>query len=147
MCLRHPNIITLIGKCHDESQYLIITEYLEKRSLKTVLETKSVEFNKSSLLKMALDISRAIYYLHTRKPPVYHRDLKSSISISTSIWMAPEFLNKWILTDKSNIYSFGIFLWEIVTRGTVPFKNIDWKSFLIGDDAMNKRPVISVILT
>ena len=64
-------------------------------------------------------------------------------SISTSFWMAPEYINERIFTDKSDVYSFGILLWEIMTRDTVPFKNIDNKAFLFGDDAiMKKRPVI-----
>lgn len=78
MCLRHPNIVTFIGKCYDSNQFLILTEYLERRALKTLLETKSIELSKKTLLKMALDMARAVYYLHTRNPPVYHRDLKSS---------------------------------------------------------------------
>lgn len=64
-------------------------------------------------------------------------------SISTSFWMAPEYINERIFTDKSDVYSFGILLWEITTRDTVPFKNIDNKTFLFGDDLMfKKRPVI-----
>ena len=55
MCLRHPNIVTFIGKYFDNTQYLILTEYLERRALKIVLETKSIELSKLSLLKMALD--------------------------------------------------------------------------------------------
>ena len=78
MCLRHPNVVTFIGKCIENNQYLILTEYLERRSLKSVLETKVINLSKSILLSMALDISQAVYYLHTRNPPVFHRDLKSS---------------------------------------------------------------------
>ena len=79
MCLRHPNIVTFIGKCVYKNQYLILTEYLENRSLKSILEKKTtIPLSKISLLKMTYDIARAVYYLHTRKPPVYHRDLKSS---------------------------------------------------------------------
>ena len=78
MCLRHPNIVTFIGKCIENNHYLILTEYMERRSLKYVLENKNISLSKSNLLSMALDISRAVYYLHTRNPPVFHRDLKSS---------------------------------------------------------------------
>ena len=79
MCLRHPNIVTFIGKCVYKNQYLVLTEYLENRSLKSILEKKAtLPLSKLNLLKMTYDIARAVYYLHTRKPPVYHRDLKSS---------------------------------------------------------------------
>ncbi len=51
---------------------------MEKKSLKRVLEDKSIKLEYVDLLKMCLAIAKAIYYLHTRKPPVYHRHLKSS---------------------------------------------------------------------
>jgi serine/threonine protein kinase len=57
--------------------------------------------------------------------------------------MAPEYITERIFTDKSDVYSFGILFWEIMTRDTLPFKNIDNKAFLFGDEAlMKKRPVI-----
>ena len=78
MSLRHPNIVTFIGKCEFKNQYLILTEYLEKKALKNILDKKSISLSKLDLLKMSFDIARAVYYLHTRKPQVFHRDLKSS---------------------------------------------------------------------
>ena len=64
-------------------------------------------------------------------------------SISTSFWMAPEYINERVFTDKSDVYSFGILFWEIMTRDTKPFKNIDNNAFLFGDEAlMKKRPEI-----
>jgi len=112
-----------------------------------------------------------VYYLHTRKPPVFHRELKSSNclvdefyrvklcdfgiskvfeclpgqktkTISTTFWMAPEFLHKRIFTDKSDVYSYGITFWEIMNRDTIPFKNIDNNIFMFGEGAGDIRPVI-----
>lgn len=121
---------------------------------------------------MTYDIARAVYYLHTRKPPVYHRDLKSSNCLvdefyrvklcdfgiskifeslpgiktktfSTTFWMAPEFLHKRIFSDKSDVYSFGILFWEVMNRDTIPFKNTDNNTFMFGDGSQDKRPEIT----
>jgi len=51
---------------------------MERKSLKSVLEDKTIKLSFVDLLKMCLDVAIAVYYLHTRKPPVFHRDLKSS---------------------------------------------------------------------
>jgi len=171
MCLRHPNIVTFIGKCIYQNQYLILTEYLERQSLKIVLENQSIELSRLNLLKMSFDIARAILYMHTRAPPVYHRDLKSSnclveegfkvklcdfgiskifenlpgmktTTTSTSFWMAPEFLKERIFTDKSDVYSFGILFWEIMHRDTRPYKDLDGKSFFFPENN-NIRPKIN----
>jgi serine/threonine protein kinase len=177
MSLRHPNIVTFIGTCVDKNDFYLVTEYLEKRSLKNVLENKNIELNTLDKLKICFDIAVAIYYLHSRKPQVFHRDLKSSnclvdaynrvklcdfgISkiyeelktrgknayetncISTSFWMAPEFIIDNLFTDKADIYAYGILMWEVMMRDPVPYKNINEVTFLLGDkDILKKRPII-----
>lgn len=76
--MRHPHIVTFVGTCFDKTDFYIVTEYLERRSLKTVLENKKIDLTTLDKLKICFDIAIAIYYLHSRKPQVFHRDLKSS---------------------------------------------------------------------
>jgi serine/threonine protein kinase len=163
MSLRHPNIVTFIGYSIYKNDFYFVTEYMTNKSLKNVIENKKIKLSLSQKLKMCLDISLAIYYLHSRTPKVYHRDLKSSNclvdeyyriklcdfgiskiheskniniqtnSSSTCFWMAPEFLLDGIFTDKSDIYSLGILFWEIFSSDTVPYKNINEVNFFLGD--------------
>ncbi|XP_076898769.1 putative receptor-like protein kinase At1g80640 [Bidens hawaiensis] len=95
-------------------------------------------------MKVALDIARGLEYLHERcTPPVIHRDLKSSnillgssfnaklsdfglaitggihgknsIKLSGSLgYVAPEYLLDGKLTDKSDVYAFGVILLELL---------------------------------
>nr|XP_043616935.1 probable receptor-like protein kinase At1g80640 isoform X2 [Erigeron canadensis] len=94
-------------------------------------------------MKIALDIARGLEYLHERcNPPVIHRDLKSSnifldskfhakisdfgmattellaknkVKLSgMSGYVAPEYLSEGKLTDKSDVYAFGVILLELL---------------------------------
>jgi serine/threonine protein kinase len=172
MSLRHPNIVTFIGTCCYKNDFLLVTEYLEKESLKKVLEDNSIELTKLDKLRICHDIAVVIHYLHSRTPKVFHRDLKSSNclvdkflrvklcdfglskiydhfqqlqtnSSSTCFWMAPEFIMDGLFTDKADIYSYGILMWEVMMRDTKPFKGIKEITFLIGDkELLKKRPLI-----
>nr|GME11572.1 probable receptor-like protein kinase At1g80640 [Ipomoea batatas] len=95
-------------------------------------------------MKIALDIARGLEYLHEHcNPPVIHRDLKSSnilldasfnaklsdfglaipdgaqnknnIKLSGTLgYVAPEYLLDGKLTDKSDVYGFGVVLLELL---------------------------------
>ncbi|KAL7596292.1 hypothetical protein Lser_V15G28135 [Lactuca serriola] len=94
-------------------------------------------------MKIALDIARGLEYLHERcKPSVIHRDLKSSnilldssfnaklsdfglavmegatsknIKLSGTLgYVAPEYLLDGKLTDKSDVYAYGVVLLELL---------------------------------
>lgn len=89
-----------------------------------------------------MDTARGMNYLHERGTPILHRDLKSlnllldesrrvkladfgwtkglqnymTGKIGTYQWMAPEVISSFQYTEKADVYSFGIILWEIASR-------------------------------
>ena len=65
-------------------------------------------------------------------------------SQSTPYWMAPEFICEGIFSEKSDIYSFGILIWEIFMKDTIPYKNVNLYDFILGnkDVVYNIRPII-----
>ncbi|WJX18023.1 copper transport protein ctr1 [Trifolium repens] len=95
-------------------------------------------------LSMAYDVAKGMNYLHKRNPPIVHRDLKSpnllvdkkytvkvcdfglsrlkantflssKSAAGTPEWMAPEVLRDEPSNEKSDIYSFGVIMWELAT--------------------------------
>ncbi|XP_047319947.1 serine/threonine-protein kinase CTR1-like [Impatiens glandulifera] len=112
-----------------------------------------VKMDERRRLNMAYDVANGMNYLHQLKPPIVHRDLKSpnllvdsnyTVKVSdfglscskantflssktaagTPEWMAPEVLRDELSNEKSDIYSFGVILWELVTLQQ-PWKNMN----------------------
>ncbi|KYR02814.1 leucine-rich repeat-containing protein (LRR) [Tieghemostelium lacteum] len=73
--LEHPNIVQLRGLCLDP--LCIVTEYLPQGNLYNFLHKEGCKFSWVFRLKVALDISSGMAFLHSSTPPIIHRDLKS----------------------------------------------------------------------
>ncbi|KAL4571182.1 hypothetical protein LXL04_017935 [Taraxacum kok-saghyz] len=148
--LKHPNIVRFIGGCKKPMVWCIVTEYAKGGSVRQFLAKRQ---NRSVPLKLAvkqaLDVARGMEYVHGFG--LIHRDLKSDnllISADKSIkiadfgvarievqtegmtpetgtyrWMAPEMIQHRPYTQKVDVYSFGIVLWELIT-GMLPFQNM-----------------------
>ncbi|CDP09798.1 unnamed protein product [Coffea canephora] len=151
--LRHPNVLLFMGAVCSQEKLALVTEYLPRGSLFKALHKSNQQLDIRRRLRMALDVARGMNYLHHRNPPIVHRDLKSSNLLvdkswnvkvgdfglsklknatfltnksgkGTPQWMAPEILRNEPSTEKSDIYSFGVILWELMTE-SIPWKNLN----------------------
>ncbi|KAG7671439.1 hypothetical protein KSW81_003576 [Nannochloris sp. 'desiccata'] len=146
--LRHPNIVQFMGACSKPPNLCIVTQYVTRGSLFKLLHRSegalTVNMDERRRLQMALDVARGMNYLHTCRPPVIHRDLKSpnllvekdmTIKVcdfglsrvrhatvlsaksqaGTPEWTAPEVLQGKSCNEASDVYSFGVILWELQT--------------------------------
>lgn len=149
--IRAPNIIQFLGGTFNPPDICIITEFMSRGSLHDILHNKMVVLEWSMILQMLEDTARGMTYLHSCNPPIIHRDLKSQnllvnefwrVKVSdfglstvldrstdtmticgTPYWTAPEVLRSQHYTMKVDVYSFGIIMWECVTR-MEPYANI-----------------------
>ncbi|KAJ4830797.1 hypothetical protein Tsubulata_016933 [Turnera subulata] len=149
--LSHPNIVRFIGACFKPLVWCIVTEYAKGGSVREFL-SKRLHTDIAPLklaVNQALDVANGMAYIHSCN--LIHRDLKSqnllifgdkTIKIAdfgvarievhpegmtpetgTYRWMAPEMIQHRPYTQKVDVYSFGIVLWELVT-GNIPFDGI-----------------------
>ncbi|CAM0874162.1 unnamed protein product [Alopecurus aequalis] len=159
--LRHPNIILFMGAVASQERLCIVTEFLPRGSLFRLLRKTTGKMDPRRRVNMAIDIARGMNYLHNSSPTVVHRDLKSSnllvdknwtvkvadfglsrLKLETFLttktgkgtpqWMAPEVLRNEPSNEKSDVYSYGVVLWELVTQ------KIPW-------DTLNTMQVIGAV--
>ncbi|KAM9321543.1 mitogen-activated protein kinase kinase kinase 12 [Gastrophryne carolinensis] len=154
--LKHPNIITFKGVCTQAPCYCILMEFCAQGQLYEVLRAGR-KVTPSLLVDWSMGIAGGMNYLHLHK--IIHRDLKSPnmlityddlVKISdfgtskelsdkstkmsfagTVAWMAPEVIRNEPVSEKVDIWSFGVVLWELLT-GEIPYKDVDSSAIIWG---------------
>ncbi|KAI3690134.1 hypothetical protein L2E82_48109 [Cichorium intybus] len=77
--LRHRNLVQLIGWCHDQTQFLLVYEFLSNGSLDSHLFYKKSTLPWTVRYKIATGLASAMFYLHDQcEHCVVHRDIKTS---------------------------------------------------------------------
>ncbi|KAJ6926739.1 calcium/calmodulin-regulated receptor-like kinase 2 isoform X3 [Populus alba x Populus x berolinensis] len=143
--LHHRNLVNLLGYCIDKGSHMLIYQFMSNGSLANHLYNDEERFlSWEERLQIALDISHGIEYLHEGAvPPVIHRDLKSAnILLDQSMrakvadfglsneevfdehnsglkgtygYIDPVYVSTNKFTTKSDIYSFGVVIFELIT--------------------------------
>lgn len=143
--LEHPNIVNIYDVGSENGLYYIVMEYVEGITLKTYIEKKGqLSFKESA--SIAIQVARGIEAAHNKN--IIHRDIKpqniiistdgkvkvtdfgiakatSSNTISSDVmgsvhYASPEQARNGFVDGRSDIYSLGIVMFEMVT-GRVPF--------------------------
>ena len=143
--LEHPNIVNIYDVGSENGIHYIVMEYVEGITLKTYIEKKG-QLNYKETLSIAIQVSRGIQAAHAKH--IIHRDIKpQNIIISTDgkvkvtdfgiaravsehtihsdvmgsvHYASPEQARNGYVSNRSDIYSLGIVMYEMVT-GRVPF--------------------------
>ncbi|EER90858.1 hypothetical protein BDA96_01G089300 [Sorghum bicolor] len=144
---RHPNLVTLIGYHLSDSEMFLIYNFLPGGNLERFIQERSKRpIDWRMLHKIALDVARALAYLHDNcVPRILHRDVKpsnilldndhtaylsdfglarllgnSETHATTGVagtfgYVAPEYAMTCRVSDKADVYSYGVVLLELIS--------------------------------
>ncbi|HMJ00586.1 MAG TPA: protein kinase [Gaiellaceae bacterium] len=144
--LTHPNIVTVIDRGEQEGRQFIVFEYIDGENLKELSNRGPLEVREA--IRLTLQVARALAFAHERG--LVHRDVKpqnvllnedgqakvtdfgiarsldvhgvtqTGTVLGTSDYIAPEQARGQKVDPKTDIYSLGVVLYELLS-GEVPF--------------------------
>ncbi|KAM9494823.1 cytoplasmic tyrosine-protein kinase BMX-like isoform 2-T2 [Clarias gariepinus] len=153
MKLRHPKLVRLHGVCTKCFPIYIVTEFMSNGCLLEYLRHHGKELRPERLITLCLDVCEAMAYLEDQQ--FIHRDLAArnclvdkdltvkvsdfgmaryvlddqyTSSAGTKFpvkWSAPEVLNYTRFSSKSDVWAFGVLMWEVYSLGKQPYEHYD----------------------
>ncbi|XP_056378820.1 focal adhesion kinase 1 isoform X17 [Hyla sarda] len=147
----HPHIVKLIGVI-TENPVWIIMELCTLGELRSFLQVRKYNLDLAALILYAYQLSTALAYLESKR--FVHRDIAArNVLVSSSDcvklgdfglsrymedstyykaskgklpikWMAPESINFRRFTSASDVWMFGVCMWEILMYGVKPFQGV-----------------------
>ncbi|XP_078495691.1 tyrosine-protein kinase Src42A [Ciona intestinalis] len=148
--LHHPKLVQLYAVCTHSDPFYIVTELMCNGALEGYLREKGKDLNEDTLMEMAIQVATGMVYLEvnnyihrdlaarnilvgknnickiadfglarvTQDNEIYQAQVGAKYPIK---WTAPEAATMKQFTIKSDVWSFGILLTEIIGRGRVPY--------------------------
>nr|AKF17681.1 insulin-like receptor [Macrobrachium rosenbergii] len=144
-------IVPLVGVMATKPSIYIVMELMERGDLRTfLLSEEGCTIKPQKMIEMAIEAADGMAYLAAKK--LVHRDLaarncmldskltlkigdfgltrylandyykKRGEAVLPVRWLAPEALELGRYTSRSDVWSYGVLLWEIYTRGLQPYQ-------------------------
>ncbi|XP_035709078.1 tyrosine-protein kinase Btk29A isoform X2 [Folsomia candida] len=149
--LQHTNLVQLYGVCSKHRPIYIITEYMKHGALLNYLRRNetNLQVNLDALLDMCTQVCKGMAYLERHN--YIHRDLAARnclVGLDNVVkvadfglaryvlddqytssggtkfpikWAPPEVLNYTRFSSKSDVWAYGVLMWEVFTCGKMPY--------------------------
>lgn len=142
----HKHVSKLYGLCRDQDPHYLVLEYSDRGCLKDFLKSDKAALSQVQLLRMAWQIGRGMDGIYRAR--YIHKDLAarnclltSSLDVKVSYpavhtdqhggeyfkvnnamvplrWTAPECLHDDDFSTKSDVFAYGVLLWELFSEAT-----------------------------
>ncbi|CAD6200114.1 unnamed protein product [Caenorhabditis auriculariae] len=148
--LEHPNVVQMLGWCLYELPIKLVIQFMPGGSLDIYLLNHFNVTSTKRLMSFAVQIGEGLEYLHANR--VIHRDLAArnvllasdgtpkisdfGLSIKASFfrmkfaeklplrYLPPEVLTHFVFSFKSDVYTYGVLLFELFTGGSIPYAGL-----------------------
>ena len=152
---KHPNILPLLGVVIKENIPNVILPFMDNGDLRIFISNEKNRFTVRELVTFGLDVAQGMSYLEDqrfvhrdlaarncmvdkeKRILIAHFGLARDIHVADYYrvedksrplpirWMAIESIELQRFTTKSDVWSFGIVLWELLSRGMKPYPGVD----------------------
>jgi serine/threonine protein kinase len=165
----HPHIVQLMGIVKAEGNVYIVTEFVGGGTLRDKLRDRKIQLSWRRRLGFARDIALAMAYLHhkeiihrdlksanlligegwkikvcdfglARKSPSSEEEAKLMSFVGTDEWMAPEVALEEKYGKPADVFSYGMVLWELITRKKPPERKPREKFAFNADEYEGEMP-------
>lgn len=172
--LSHKNLVQLYGVVTKKRPMCIVTELMKNGALNNYLLRHKVRLSQqiARLLDICIQVCQGMAYLENRK--FIHRDLaarnclvgentvvkvadfglaryvlddeyQSSAGTKFPVkWAPPEVLQYTRFSSKSDVWAFGVLMWEVFTCGEMPYRdkrNVDVVDYVVTQEKRLQKPV------
>ncbi|KAI1889766.1 hypothetical protein AGOR_G00166310 [Albula goreensis] len=150
----HPNIVKLIGVCTQKQPIYIVMELVQGGDFLSFLRTEGHNLQNKMLLKMAENVASGMGYLESKKCIHRDLAARNCLVAEQNVvkisdfgmsreeedgvysttggmkqipvkWTAPEALNYGRYSTETDVWSFGVLLWETFSRGVTPYASMN----------------------
>src|SRR6266568_1003754 len=147
--LTHPNLPRIYEQFSENGRWYLVMDYIEGETLEANLDKMGGKLPLDKVLNISAQLSSVLEYLHSHQPPIIFRDLKpanvmlttnghiflidfgiarlfkpgqvrDTTALGSSGYAAPEQYGKAQTTPRSDIYSLGVTLHQLISGDDPP---------------------------